>query len=477
VVLDGKMMWGLVGYQRQICALSGVKNRLSLGEEILYACSISFLAYKPQLHSRSIMNKILTSIFSFFVLTGVYSHSLAYEYPITDPFEASIVGTPKEFKAEVPEKVNVKTREIKVFKDRETPEIFWYDEKLKFSLATQKDAAPLIFIIAGTGGDYNSPKVNMLLKVFHQAGFHVVTLSSPTHPSFIVSASSNSVPGNIKEDAKDLYNVMELIWENIRDEIGVTEFYLTGYSLGGSQSAFISKLDEDHKIFDFSKVLMINPSVSLFNSVSILDDFLVNNVPGGLDKMDDFMVETMDQFSKFYTMGNFVDIDEEFLYAAFRSLKTDPGKLAAVIGISFRISAADMYFASDVVRNGGYLVPKNLALSNTSSLTDYMITSFRVSFVEYFNEYFYPYFQAIHPELSKQDLIASTSLKSIEDYLISSKKIGLMTNQDDFILAPGEIDYLKSVFKSRAKIYPTGGHCGNIDYKDNVTYMIDFFKN
>lgn len=423
------------------------------------------------------MNKIPTYIFLFFVLASACSNSLAYEYPITDPFEASIVGTPAEFKAEVPVKVNVETRKIRVFKDRETPDIFWYNESLKYSLAPQKGAAPLIFIIAGTGGDYNSPKVDMLLSVFYQAGFHVVTLSSPTHPSFIVSASANSVPGNIQEDSKDLYNVMELIWENIRSEIGVTEFYLTGYSLGGAQSAFISRLDEDRKTFNFSKVLMINPPVNLFNSVSILDDFLVNNVPGGLDKMDEFMAETMDQFSKFYTMGNFVDIDQEFLYAAFKSLKADPGKLAAVIGISFRISAANMYFVSDVVTNGGYIVPQNLALTSTSSLTDYMITSFRISFVDYFNEYFYPYFQTRHPHLSKQDLIASTSLKSIEDYLKSSKKIGLMTNQDDFILAPGEIDYLKSVFKSRAKIYPTGGHCGNMDYKDNVAYMIDFFKN
>ena len=423
------------------------------------------------------MNKLISCIFLFVVLTGVCSNSLAYEYPIADPFEASIIGTPAEFKAEIPDKVNVKTREISVFKDRKTPEIFWYAENLKFSLATQKGAAPLIFVIAGTGADYNSPKVDMLLRVFYQAGFHVATLSSPTHPSFIVSASSSSVPGNIQEDSKDLYNVMELIWENIRGEIGVTEFYLTGYSLGGAQSAFISKLDEDRKIFTFSKVLMINPPVNLFNSVSILDDFLVNNVPGGLDKMDEFMAETMDQFSKFYTIGNFVDIDEEFFYAAFKHLKADPGKLAAVIGISFRISAADMYFASDVVTNGGYIVPRNLVLTSTSSVTDYMITSFRISFVDYFNEYFFPYFQAMLPDLSKQDLIASTSLKSIEDYLKSSKKIGLMTNQDDIILAPGEIEYLKSVFKTRAKIYPAGGHCGNMDYQENVAYMIDFFEN
>ncbi len=422
------------------------------------------------------MKKILTCIFSFFVLTGVYSNSLAYEYPITNPFEATIIGTPTAFKAKMPEKVNVKTKKLKVFKDRITPDIFWYEEYLKYSLAYQKSAAPLIFIIAGTGGSYNSPKVDMLLRVFYQAGFHVVTLSSPTHSSFIVSASSNSVPGNIQEDVKDLYHVMKLIWQNISDDVTVTEFHLTGYSLGGAQSAFIARLDEGHKIFNFSKVLMINPPVSLFNSAKIFDDLLVNNLPGGIDKMDEFMAETMDLLSEIYVMGDFVNIGEEFFHEALKRFKADPAKLAAAIGISFRIFAADMYFVSDVVKNGGYIVPPNLTLTSTSSLTDYMSASFRISFVDYFNEYFYPYFQASNPNLTKQDLIAGINLKSIEDYLISSEKIGVMTNQDDFILAPGEIDYLKHVFKTRAKIYPTGGHLGNIGYKDNVEYMIDFFK-
>ena len=66
---------------------------------------------------------------------------------------------------------------------------------------------------------------------------------------------------------------------------------------------------------------------------------------------------------------------------------------------------------------------------------------------------------------------------AIEDYLKSASKIGLVTNVDDLILAPGEVDYLKKVFQARAKIYPKGGHCGNMDHKDNVAYMIDFFRN
>ncbi|SEN14357.1 hypothetical protein SAMN05216325_108123 [Nitrosomonas marina] len=411
------------------------------------------------------------------VLTGVNKVSLAYGYPITDPFEASVLGTPKELKARVPDKIDIKTQQIRVFEDRKTPEVFWYNESLTYTIATQAEAAPLIFIIAGTGSNSNSPKADALLRIFYQAGFHVVALGSPTHPNFIVSASTNSVPGNIQEDSEDLYNVMQLIWKNIRNDVAVTEFYLTGYSLGGAQSAFISKLDEKRRVFDFNKVLMINPPVNLYNSVSILDDLLVNNVPGGLDKIDEFMVETMDQFSTLYSSGNFIDTDEEFLYEAFKRFKDDRKKLAAVIGISFRISAAEMYFTSDVVNNEGYIVPKNLVLTSTSSLTDYMIVSLRISFVDYFNEYFYPYFQTRHSELSKQALIASTSLESIEDYLAKSPKIGLVTNQDDFILAPGEIDYLKKVFKSRAKIYPNGGHCGNIDYKENAAYMVDFFNN
>jgi hypothetical protein len=423
------------------------------------------------------MNKKLTCFFSFLVLIAVYGNSFAYDYPLTNPYRAAVVGTPSEFKADMPDKVDVKTVELKVFENRKSPDVFWYNDTLKYSIATQERAAPLIFVIAGTGADYNSPKANMLLRVFHQAGFHVITLSSPTHPTFVVSASLNSVPGNIQEDSKDLYHVMELIWEDLRSKIGVTKFYLTGYSLGGAQSAFISKLDEDRQIFNFSKVLMINPPVNLFNSVKILDDMLVDNIPGGLDKMDAFMAETMDQFSKFYTMGNFVDVDDEFLHAAFRDDQVLDEKLKAVIGMSFRISAANMFFTSDVINNRGYIAPKNIPLSSTSSLTDFMLTSFRVSFTDYFNEYLFPYFQTKQPNLSKQDLIDSSSLKSIEPYLSSSNKIGLMTNRDDFILAAGEIDYLQTVFKSRAKIYPTGGHCGNMDYKENVAYMLDFFKN
>jgi hypothetical protein len=150
--------------------------------------------------------------------------------------------------------------------------------------------------------------------------------------------------------------------------------------------------------------------------------------------------------------------------------------MEALIGFSFRLSSSNMIFASDVVTNTGYIKPKNLVLTTADSTTDYLKVCGRTSFLDYFNEMFYPFFRSRQPDLSKEALIDSVSLKSIEDYLKNTKKIGLVHNEDDIILAPGEIDFFRQVFGSRAKFYPNGGHCGNMIYIENVDYMINFFK-
>ena len=46
---------------------------------------------------------------------------------------------------------------------------------------------------------------------------------------------------------------------------------------------------------------------------------------------------------------------------------------------------------------------------------------------------------------------------------------------DDVILEPGEIDFFPEVFGDRATIFPYGGHCGNMSYRDNVALMVDTF--
>jgi hypothetical protein len=404
--------------------------------------------------------------------------SSGYDYPIDNALAATVIGTPKDYVAVLPNKIRRSEKKVVVFPGREVKK-FIPRRALNYTLVRQKHAAPLVFSIAGTGASHRSAKMLLLEKAFFQAGFHVVSLPSPTYANFIVTASTTQVPGHIVQDSADLYRVMELIHEQIRDRVKVSEFYVTGYSLGGAQAAFVARLDEERKAFNFKKVLMINPPVSLFNSVSILDRMLEENIPGGPNNFNAFFDDLMNEFTKVYTELENVNFNDDFLYRIYEDHENDIdlSRVAALIGMSFRISSSNMIFASDIVTNGGYILPRNHELRKTESTTDYFKVAARISFTDYFDERFYPFFKEQQPDATRDSLIHDTSLTSIADYLRSSDKIAVVHNEDDVILAPGEIDFFRDTFQSRARIYPKGGHCGNMAYRDNVEYMVDYFRN
>ena len=411
------------------------------------------------------------------------TQAAAYDYKVDDPYVSTIVGTPDVLEWKVPEKIDYELLGLKVFPDRPTPDVFWYQREFLYTLSYQKQEAPLIFIIAGTGSSFYASSMIFLQKAFWGAGFHVICLSSPTQMNFITTASATSVPGNIVEDSQDLYRVMGLAWEQVKDRIKVSEFYLTGYSLGGSQAAFVAKLDEEKRVFNFKKVCMVNPAVSLYTSAKILDDMLLQIDPNLTPEVfDRWFDERIAKFGELYRMMKHPQLDHDFLYDAYRFLHKKgqtPRRenLAGMIGTVFRLASSNMIFAADVMANYGLIVPKNRVLGSADSLTDYMKVTTRVSFIDYFNEFLYPYSQSRNPGLTKEALIASTSLRSIESYLRNSPKIVLMDNEDDLILTPEDLSFLKDVFGTRAKIYSRGGHLGNMTFKDNVAYMLNVFKN
>jgi len=400
-----------------------------------------------------------------------------YNYPYADPLVATILGTPAEQKAPLVEDIKVKLLDLTIFPERQVPDIFWYNEQLRCALAYQKQKAPLIFIIAGTGAGFNSDKMLALQSIFYQAGFHVVSISSPTHANFITSASESGAPGILSEDARDLYRVMQKVWDKVKGDIEVSDFYLTGYSLGGAQAAYVSQLDEEQKSFNFKKVLMINPPVSLYSSVNTLDRMLEENVPGGVDKAGAFLRERLNKLAEIYKAGDFVKFDNEFLYNIYRAMPEPPKgeNLAAMIGISFRVSAVNMMFATDVMTKSNFVVPKGMELDNNDPLDDYFRTLMRFTFARYLDELLLPVAQRKNPQLTREAIIEGDSLKSIEGYLQNANKVGVLTNEDDIILTGGELAYLKQLFGSRAKVYPRGAHCGNIDQREVAAYLTNYF--
>ena len=405
----------------------------------------------------------------------IFAADDGYGYPIPGSYEATIIGTPAKLMPEFPANIPSRKLVLDVMPGRQKPAIFFYDEGLHSTFAYQKQKAPLVFLIAGAGASDRSAKLMTMMKALHQAGFHVITLPSPSNANFVISASQSKITGDMVEDSADLYRAMVAAWEQVKGEIEVSSFNLCGYSLGGSQAAFVAKLDEERRVFNFRKVLMINPPVSLYSSVVSIEA-LLQQIPGGATKQGVFFNRMLSKFSQYYRYGNFVAINDDFLYSIYTEKLFTREETAGLIGLTYRINLAGMIFASDVMTNSGYVVPKNRVLSSTDSTFDYFFVSCHLSFIDYFNEYLYPHFKKQRPGLTREAFIDSLSLKSIEEYLKSSPKVGLMTNENDFILTRDELDYLRRIFGERAKIYPRGGHLGNLEYKENLAYMVEFFK-
>jgi len=124
----------------------------------------------------------------------------------------------------------------------------------------------------------------------------------------------------------------------------------------------------------------------------------------------------------------------------------------------------------------GYVKPKNVRFTRNTDPGDYRRVVFRLGFTDYFHDYFYPYYKSLDPTLDRHRMVEESSLTHIEDFLRNADNIYVMHNHNDLILEAGEIDFFPRVFGERAKIYPTGGHLGNMEYKDNVAHMVDVFK-
>jgi hypothetical protein len=411
----------------------------------------------------------LLSLASFAFATATVED---YGYPITDRFVATVVGTPEGYEAKLPKNIPFRKRRIDVFPERHLPDLIWYGHEMIYAEVLQDRPAPLIFLIAGTGAAYNGGKNVNMARAFYKAGFHVISLSSPTFPNFVTSASKTGVVGHAQKDAEDLYRVMEMIMAKLGDKIEVTSFNLTGYSLGAFNSAYVSKLDEERKSFNFRRVLLINPPVSLYNSISLLDR-MTQNIPGGQDNFNEFFNKLVEAFSKVYKDED--EIGGDFLYKAYKAMNLEDEELAALIGVSFRMSSASLVFTSDVMTDYGYVKPKGLELDRYADLTVYNQVLNRLGFTDYYHDFFYPFYKADYPDMSRDEFISAISLRGIADYLRNSPKITLMHNQNDVILEPGEIDFFNEVFGDRATIYPYGGHCGNINYRDNVAHMLATF--
>jgi hypothetical protein len=402
-----------------------------------------------------------------------------YGFPLKNPFEATIATTPPDMRPELlaDDDIDQDDYTLNLRPEREftLPDNFWAVKKLRYRLAKQDHPAPLIFLIAGTGAPYNSTINEFLKKLYYGAGYNVVQLSSPTSYDFMSSASRFATPGISTEDAEDLYRVMQAVRAQQAD-LKITDYYLTGYSLGALNAAFVSRLDETRRSFNFKKVLLLNPPVNLYTSISNLDKLVQTQVKG-IDNSTTFYELVLAKLTRYFRQKGYIDLNDALLYDFQQSKQhLTNEQMAMLIGTSFRFSSADIAFTSDLINRRGLITPPKFPITEGTSLSPFLRRALQCDFDCYLTEQVIPMWRARTDGGSLLQLVDQVSLYALKDYLQTSKKIAVMHNADDVILGSGDLGFLRKTFGDRLTVYPYGGHCGNINYRVNSDAMLEFFR-
>ncbi|WP_169719784.1 serine/threonine protein kinase [Zooshikella ganghwensis] len=404
-----------------------------------------------------------------------------YDFPIKNPFFATIATSPPEFRPQLIDEKEIleETFKLKVFPKRKLPKNLWDVAELPINIAWQEKKAPIIVIIAGTGGSYNEQKMEYLKKLFYGAGLHVLQISSPTNYDFIASASTSFVPGISQHDAVDLYYVIQQAFEYIKvnHSIDVSKIFLTGYSLGALDAAYLGDLDARKKRINFSKILLLNPPVNLYTSITNLDKMIHAKIPG-IESAEQFFNHIFNKLAKFFAEYGRINVDDALLFdlqGSGHAMTRE--EMAALIGIVFRFAVADMNFTSNQLGKTGIYLPVNQRVTVSTSLTRYLRRVLICDFECYVQQRVYPYWKQENPTKTLNDLMNNVSLYRIQSFLSRADYIGVMTNADDFILGEGDLQFIKDTFQAgRYTIYPYGGHCGNLNYKQNARDILAFFE-
>src|SRR5579863_145714 len=386
---------------------------------------------------------------------------------------ATVFGAPPQNLAPMPSRVPLAEINIALPWARPLPDVFWFDRKLRVWLSAQDKPAPLAILISGTGSDGNTAKLSILRGALYGAGYHVLTMPSPTFPGFIVSTSSTGVAGDLMQDGQDLYSAMQQIIAHLPRKVRITDIDVLGYSLGGANAAIVKCIDAREGKLKIHRALMINPPVSLFSSIGRLDKLFASSIGSDDDAVERLYRRLYAELANLYRASDRVQIDEEFLLGAAASVLQTDAEFSAAIALSFRLDLENVFFAGDLYAGTGVVVDPKHPPRVGDSLEETQRILRNKPFSEYFARVFAPYYLKQRPGSTSASLIADSRLDIIGDSLRDNPDYYAQANSDDLILDKRELAWLRDTLGSRIAVYDHGGHLGNIGERQQISDMLD----
>jgi hypothetical protein len=396
----------------------------------------------------------------------------AYPYPYTDTYLATTtVALLKDRDRRVP---NDTTRylHLDLIPGRNHVYLLEGKGRLRVRFQPQQGPAPLIFLIPGFGGSAYTGSTRYVAQMLVDRGFHVVSLPSPFSWNFTLAASQTGFPGFTEQDSEDLYAAMQAVLRHIRehDRIGVGRIGLIGFSHGALHAGFLSKLDAERNKIGFDTALLVNPPVNLPEALRTIDrlaDLEQRFTPSQKDHIETyaFGVGRNALQGNIDDPGYFADWDRRF------RLTEEP--IRYLIGKALRVPVGNMLYVIELLKQPGILktpVSWGYRSARLEEARHYDI-------LDYVRQILVPRLQQTRGrEASFQRLARESSLTAIGPALKRNPNVYLMHNADDFLISRNDLNFVEEVFGDRARIYPHGGHLGNLWFPRNRRDLIALFE-
>ena len=411
-------------------------------------------------------------------MPAVASFSSATAEPATGladsaALRATVFGTPPQDIAPMPARVPLEEIDISMPWARPVPEVLWFDSRLRVWFSAQNKPAPLAIVIAGTGSSGNSAKLSTLRGALYGAGYHVLTVPSPTFPGFIVSTSSTGVAGDLMQDGQDLYAALQRVIAHLPRHAPITDIDVLGFSLGGANAAIVKSIDAREQKLKIHRAVMINPPVSLFASINRQDALFAQSFGPADQGLDNLYRRIYARLANFYRASNKVEIEDTDLLAAAGSVLRTDADFSAAIALTFRLELVDVFFTGDLYARTGVVIDPAHPPGVEDSLEEIGRRLRGMTFAEYFNKVFVPYYTAHRPHATAESLQADNRLDIIGPALRDDGDYYAQTNRDDLILDQAELQWLQSTLGNRIVVYDHGGHLGNLGERHQVADMLD----
>jgi len=386
---------------------------------------------------------------------------------------ATVFGPPPQAQAALPETVPMEELDFAIEGGLPVPELYWFNRRLRAYLSVQPQEAPLAIVISGTGGTADTQKLRLFRRALYGAGYHVLTLPSPTSPGFIVAASSTGVAGELRQDGMDMHRVIRQIVPRLRERMPVSAIHVLGYSLGGAHAALVKAIDDQTGAIGIGRAVLVNPPVNLYNAVNRLDELLSLSVGDGDGDFERLYRELYTKLAHAYVLGDATQVDQDFLFAAVAQVLRSDRERAAGIALVFRLSLIDMFLAGDIYAGTGVLTEPGRPPGVSESLVSVMYAARNKTFQDYFVQVLAPYYLMRRPGATLASLIADSHLRIIESTLAENRDYYVQTNRDELILDGEDLAWLQGVFGTRLALYDHGGHMGNFGEREQINDMLD----